>query len=66
MYRTLFYVNIYRSYKLLKQSGFLAHPLDTPRIHSYTCRGIKIGALKMHSVCIFSISGIIAKYLQNI
>ena len=27
VYRTLFYVNIYRSYKLLKQSGFLAHPV---------------------------------------
>ena len=27
IYRTLFYVNIYESYKLLKQSGFLVHPV---------------------------------------
>jgi len=28
IYRTLFYVNIYKSYKLSKkQSGFLAHPV---------------------------------------
>ena len=27
VYKTLFYVNIYGSYKLLKQSGFLAHPV---------------------------------------
>ena len=30
VYRTLFYVNIYGSFKLSKkQSGFLAHPVDT-------------------------------------
>ena len=27
MYRTLFYVNIYESYKLLKTVRFLAHPV---------------------------------------
>ena len=27
IYRTLFYVNIYGSYKLLKNSPFLAHPV---------------------------------------
>ena len=32
-------------------------------IHSYARRGIKIGALKMQLVCIFSIA---AEYLQNI
>ena len=28
IYRTLFYVNIYGSYKLLKTVRFLAHPLQ--------------------------------------
>ena len=28
MYRTLFYVNIYGSYKLSKTVRFLAHPVD--------------------------------------
>ena len=29
IYRMLFYVNVYGSYKLLKQSSFLAHPVHT-------------------------------------
>jgi len=27
--------------------------INTPSIHSYTCRGFKIGALKIQFVCIF-------------
>ena len=41
--------------------------INTHIIHSYTCRGIEISALKMQFVCIFyfsSISGIIAEYLR--
>ena len=40
--------------------------INTLSIHSYTCRRIKIGALKMQFVCIFFISGIIADYLQKV
>ena len=36
---------------------------NTLSIHSYSCKGIKVGALKMPFVCIFSISG---EYLQKI
>ena len=40
--------------------------INTHTIHSYTCKGIKIGALKCNLFAFSSISGIIAEYLQKI
>ena len=51
------------------RTRFWEKQINTLRIHSYTCRGIKISA-SMHLRCTLfafsSISGIIAKYLQKI
>jgi len=57
-----FYQSKYLCLRMRKYFKYSEH-INTLSIHSYMRRGIKIGALKMQFICIFSIS---AEHLQKI